>query len=202
MIPNFGLALIYLNRLIAFALLRLHYLSRGITSLNPPLDLVGAVVWAQIELHYSNFAGTVPCLRPFMMAVNTDYGATDPRPALSSKGYGSSGSGNRLGGSSYGLGSIRSGGGKDSSSMNPSVFKMAKKGAVRMDSSNTIRHGSNNVSTVIHEVGQDSNSIGSNDSRKMIIKKEVDFRVEHGRTDTRDEELGIQPMQPMDGRAM
>jgi len=189
------------NRLIAFAILRLLFLSKGITSLNPSLDLVGAVVWAEIELHYSNFAGTIPCLRPFMMAVSTDYGATEPRQPLGSKGYDSYRSGNGMErGSNYGLSSMLSRTGTRPNSMNPGLFSTSRRGTSRMDSSNGFRHGANNKSTVIHEVTHhDSNSIGSNDSRKMIIKKEVDFRVEHGRAGPGDKELGIQSL---NGRAL
>jgi len=190
-----------LKRLIAFAILRLHFLSKGITSLNPTLDLVGAVVWAAIEVHYSNLAATIPCFRPFMMAVSTDYGATEPRPATSSKGYGSYGSGNHRGReSSYGLSAMRSGNGTRTNSMNPGVFSMSRRGIPRMDAANGFGHGGNNKSTVIHEVtNHDSNSIGSNDSRKMIIKKEVDFRVERERAEPGDEDIGIQSL---DGRAL
>lgn len=136
------------------------------------------------------------------MAVSTDYGATEPRTALGSKGYGS-GSANRMGGaSSYGLGSMGpSANASRSTSKNPGAFSMARRGASRLDSSNGFRHGANSKSTIIHEVAgpNDTGSIGSNDSRKMIIKKQVDFRIEHDRIRPGDEELGIQSM---DGRAI
>ena len=40
-----------------------------------------------------------------------------------------------------------------------------------------------NKSTVVHERRHDQNSIGSNDSRKMIIQKEIDFKVTRGDAD-------------------
>lgn len=84
--------------------------------------------------------------------------------------------------------------------MTPGVFGMSRRGTPRMEAANGFGHGGNNKSTVIHEVTHhDSNSIGSNDSRKMIIKKEVDFRVERGRAEPGDEDIGIQSL---DGRAL
>lgn len=49
-----------------------------------------------------------------------------------------------------------------------------------------------NKSTITHERKHDSTSIGSNDSRKMIIKKEIDFRVTRGVAGPKDEEMGMQ----------
>lgn len=84
--------------------------------------------------------------------------------------------------------------------MNPGVFSMSRRGTSGMNSANGFRQGGNNKSTVVHEVtNHDSNSIGSNDSRKMIIKKEVDFTVEHGKAEPGDEDIGIQSL---DGRAL
>jgi len=187
-------SLLILIRLVAMAILRLHYLGRGIHSLNPTLGLVGAVVWAQIELHYSNVSGTIPCLRPFMMAVSTDYGTTDPRTAVGSKAHGSSsGSGNRKG-SSFALNSMGSGNGRMNSENNPSMFLKARMGASRMTSTSSVfsrADRSNNKSVITsHEGAHDSNSIESNDSRRMIIKKEVDIRVERAAAGLGDEEMG------------
>lgn len=104
--------------------------------------------------------------------------------------------------SSYGLGTMGpSAHASRSASKNPGTFSMARRGASRLDSSNGFRHGANSKSTIIHEVvgPNDTGSIGSNDSRKMIIKKQVDFRIEHDRIRPGDEELGIQSI---NGRAI
>lgn len=173
-------------------LLRLHYLGKGVHSSNPTLDLVRVVVWTQIELHYSTVSVTVPCLRPFMMAVSTDYGATEPRTALGSKAYGSSGSRK---GSSYALNSMESGNGqRRNSSNNPSMFHRARMGASRISTGNKIFRSdrSNNETIVTHEGAHDSNSIETNDSRKMIIKKEVDFKVEREEAGAPGEALGTE----------
>ena len=188
------LTMCFFVRLIAFIILRLHYLGRGIHSPNPTLDLVGAVVWGEIELHYSVLAVTIPCLRPFMMAVSTDYGATEPRPALGSRAYGSSGgSANKLG-SSYVLNSMGSGQrSRMNSENNPSMFHKARMGASRLTSNDSIfrTHRSQNKSVIASQEGNhDSGSIESNDSRRMIIKKEIDFKVERDAAPAGDEQMG------------
>ena len=177
--------------LIAFALLRLHNLATGIRSPNPTLDLVGAVVWAEIELHYANIAATMPCLRPFMAAVSTEYGATDPRTALGSKVYGSS-NGDRKGGASYILSSFGSGSRKEKtySNIDTTITRMSRKGTSRMNSDISPNDRPNNETTIVHEGKHDEVSIGSNDSRKMIIKKKIDIRVHRGEAGENDEEAG------------
>ncbi|KAK0511131.1 hypothetical protein JMJ35_006683 [Cladonia borealis] len=187
------LAFLFRLPLIAFALLRLHNLATGIRSPNPTLDLVGAVVWAEIELHYANIAATMPCLRPFMAAVSTEYGATDPRTALGSKVYGSS-SGDRKGGASYILSSFGSGGRKEKNYSNIDTTitsRMSRKGTSRMNSDISPNDRSNNETTIVHEGKHDDVSIGSNDSRKMIIKKKIDIRVHRGEAGENDEEAGV-----------
>lgn len=136
-----------------------------------------------------------------MTAVSTNYGATDPRAAKGSNVYGSSG-GNRKG-SNYVLNSMGSGGGKEkrsSNTTNSSMFHMAKRAVHRMSSDPFRSDGSKNETTTTYERMHDSNSIGSNDSRKMIIKKEIHIRVEHDGEGARGGELGIRP--DMGGRAL
>lgn len=188
------IAFLFRLPLIAFAALHLHFLAHGISSLNPSLDLVGPVIWAQIELHYSNIAATVPCLKPFMAAVSTNYGATEPA-AMSqggSRGYGSSGAKRK--GSNYMLSSIN----KDRNSSNidskGGIFRVGKRGAYKMNSETFGASQSTNGHVIVQQgkAKQDSNSIGSNDSRKMIIKKEVNIRVERDGGSQPDEEMGIE----------
>lgn len=191
-----------------FAALHLHYLASGIKSLNPPLDLVGAAVWAQIELHYSNVAATVPCLKPFMSAVSTNYGATEPAAlttsAGGSKAYGSSGSRHRRKGSTYALGSMSREKSTTQGGSKPGIFRMAKRGPYKMNSETfgeeTPSTGHGHMVVQQGKARHDSNSIGSNDSRKMIIKKEVNIRVERDGSSQPDEEMGIEPMDA--GRAI
>lgn len=126
------------------------------------------------------------------MAVSTDYGATEPRTTIGSKAYGSSSSGKRKG-SSYALNSIGSGGRqRQNSENNPGMFHKAKVGASRMSTSNNVFRTvkSKDRSTVTQQGGHDSISIGSNDSRRMIIRKEIDIKVERLERGEGAKELG------------
>ena len=139
-------------------------------------------------MHYANIAATMPCLRPFMAAVSTEYGATEPRTALGSKTYESSGGADRKGGASYILSSFGSGGRKEKNYSNIDTTitsRMSRKGTSRMNSDISPNDRSNNETTITHEGKHDEISIGSNDSRKMIIKKKIDIRVHR-----EDEEAG------------
>jgi hypothetical protein len=66
------------------AALRLHYQGVELASSNPSLDGVMATVCAEIELCYAVVATTIPCLRPFMFALSTNYGG--PTQAMTSPG--------------------------------------------------------------------------------------------------------------------
>jgi hypothetical protein len=69
-------------RVIAPTIVRLYYLQNEFSSSDPTLDGVLASVCTQIELSYAIIAATTPCLRPFMAALSTNYGA--PAQAKSS----------------------------------------------------------------------------------------------------------------------
>ena len=124
-----------------------------------------------------------------MAAVSTEYGATDPRTALGSKAYGSSG-GDRKG-ASYILSSFGSGGRKEKNYSNIDTTvtsRMSRKNTSKMNSDISPNDRSNNETTIVHEGKHDEISIGSNDSRKMIIKKKIDIRVHRGEAGENDEE--------------
>jgi hypothetical protein len=57
---------------------RLYYLNHELSSSDPTLDGVLASVCTQIELNYAIIAATIPCLRLFMSALNTNWGAPTP----------------------------------------------------------------------------------------------------------------------------
>ncbi|OCL15262.1 hypothetical protein AOQ84DRAFT_329710 [Glonium stellatum] len=147
---------------IAFAVLRLHYIGIRINSVNPTLEGTIALVWTQVELDYSVMACTIPCLKPFMIAVSTNYGSIAPTKATLN---GSSGlSGDRSKGS-FALTSV-------SRSKTRSPMPTELGGArLRMDKAF-------NSTSVTYNGQPDQHSVGSNDSTKMIIKKETEWTVE------------------------
>lgn len=62
-------------RIIVAIAFRLYYLHAELLSLDPTLKGSIASVCTQIQLSYAIVATTTPCLRPFMTALNTHYGA-------------------------------------------------------------------------------------------------------------------------------
>jgi hypothetical protein len=146
-------------------------------------------------MHYANVAATIPCLRPFMSAVSTNYGATrndEPRTGFGSKAYITAG---RKGskGASYILNSMGSGGRKEKDYSNmdaPSMFRKGKRNTSRMNSEFSKNETTNNETTISHGGKHDTASIGSNDSRKMIIKKKIDIHVQHSDEISHDEKPG------------
>lgn len=71
-----------LSRIIAAAALRLYYQGIELASADPSIEGVLTTVCAEIELCYGVVATTIPCLRPFMFALSTNYGGpTHMRPS-------------------------------------------------------------------------------------------------------------------------
>jgi hypothetical protein len=143
------------SRVIAPALLRIFYLNQEFTSSDPTLHGVLASVCTQIQISYAIVAATIPCLRPFMAALATNYGApaqtrTSPSGTKKSQQYNLS-----------------------------SLSKSAR--SIRIDkptSSGPIRpwDRSNNHTSV---VSGDQHSMESHESKQMIISKNTEWHVDY-----------------------
>jgi len=156
---------------------RLHYLSEALDSSDPTLEAVYTVMCKQIEIAYAIVAATIPCLRPFMTATATHYGA----PAEGHK--------TKLGtskGSGYGrtptkltsfTSKLRSRAlpEKNTDSLPPSTGADDVFG--RQDRYRTA------VSSTPRD--QDAGSMESGDSQQMIILKNVTYTIEDGVTTER-----------------
>jgi hypothetical protein len=152
----------------------------GLFTTNPTLLGVPAVIITQVELGYSVVSATIPCLNPFMRALSTNYGAMDRDTVM----LGSQLQDTRKD-SNYGLRSMES-----------AKTQAAKRGSIlnasaRRDTSapespppagidSRIYRGdqASSIARAFSERHLDSESVGSNDSTKMIIKKEVQWVVE------------------------
>jgi hypothetical protein len=62
--------------IIPLAIARIQNLNVTANSTDYTFDVVLAVVFAQVEMHYSLIAATIPCARPFLKALNTGYMVT------------------------------------------------------------------------------------------------------------------------------
>ena len=56
-------------------IVRLHYLDDAFNSPNYTLLVTWAVVCKEVQICYAIIAATIPCLKPFMSAMATNYGA-------------------------------------------------------------------------------------------------------------------------------
>lgn len=143
----------------------MYYIKNGLLSNNPTLLGVFAIIWTQVELNYSITMATVPCLKPFMSALSTNYGDLSRVENIGSQ-YGSGKDSNV----SYGLGSLA----------NAASRRKSTIAGMKLSDSQFRKDGVYNVTKVTHssQPAGDGVSIESNESTKMIIKKEVNWTVE------------------------
>ncbi|KIW20095.1 hypothetical protein PV08_00670 [Exophiala spinifera] len=153
---------------------------------SPSRDKV--VITTQTELVVALVAATVPCLKPFMGAVDTSFGAA---------------AGTSLAGSGYNKRSTRSGNGgqysnesKTALSSNGFRIRRKKNGVDALTSHDDIalepmsrswtgkadledQTGDRNTSTTTKPSTDDHQSVGSQDSQQMIIRRDVEWNVRY-----------------------
>jgi hypothetical protein len=169
---------------IVFCALRVHYFSRAFFTTDPTFDGVFFAAWTQVELAYSVIAATIPCLKPFMSTISTNWGEAPKTEFADSNPSGS-----------YGL--------KDLFGRSNKNWSKASKTEVvtpQTESQDTVAfdlpyepvHGSANnhralrgdsvshTATAMHgfTLGDDGVSTRSNDSQQMIIRKETMYSVD------------------------
>lgn len=147
------------SRVIAPTALRLYYLGKEFSSSDPTLDGVLASVCTQIEMNFAIIAATTPCLRPFMAALSTNYGAPAPTKT-SPSGTGTARSNNEFSLSSFSKMS-RLG-------RSDEKGKQASMPTTRWDQS---KHHASVISG-------DQHSMESHESKQMIISKNTEWAVE------------------------
>jgi hypothetical protein len=133
----------------------------GLTT-NPTLLQDKFIVWTQTELGYSVMAATIPSLRPFIKTLATNYGAS---PA---NGYGSGS------GSGYGIGTD---GDVQSGTYQMSSLRPRGKGDEYKYRIWSARNGGGTGGEPSAANIADAASVGSDNSQRMIIKKELLWEV-------------------------
>ncbi|KAL3452445.1 hypothetical protein BJX65DRAFT_303279 [Aspergillus insuetus] len=167
--------------MIVFAVLHIHYLQRDIHSEDPTLDLVNAIIWAQVELHFSLIACSVFCLRPFMAAVSTNYGTAGDSTLGSSLDASKQKSGN----SKYNNSSLASGSrGTGNKAVAYGVLETDFGAMKRPRAQDTKVIADDEIELVEQRSGASIGTMGSDESAKMIIRKDVQYTVEYDGADT------------------
>ena len=158
-----------------FIILRLHYLHPALASADPTFNAVLASIWMEVEVDYCLLACTIPCLKPFMVACNTGWGHVSPQTgdgsnALKSGSYGGS----------YGLRSLDKTGAKTTITSHRDLKDINGKRHRETTGHNSVDAGRKSHGQELHpDQGGDetTQSIVSNDSTQMIIRREVGWTV-------------------------
>ena len=155
---------------------RLHYIKEEIFSDNQTFVGTWAVICTQVDISYAIIAATIPCLRPFMAATVTATAPTDG----TRKGtrYVKGSREKSVKGNSYGLQSIL-----------PHFNKSKNQNTEKQVSTSTTTqeiYGTNHDHNVSVISPGDQHSVESQESRQMIIRRDVEWAVT-------DEEPGSNP---------
>jgi len=151
---------VYLS-VIAISILRLSYIGVQLTSSDPSIKGIIAAVCTQVEICYAIVATTTPCLKPFMAALNTNYGGTTTINTPSGTKVGYSGNDISLG------------------SMSPPTRARPEKD-VDLEVSADVPPPQTRWDGAEYNVevnSGDQDSVESNDSGKMIIAKNTSWTV-------------------------
>lgn len=149
-------------RVIASVALRLYYLNIEFHSSDPTLHGVLASVCTQIQLCYAIIAATTPCLRPFMTALSTNYGAAAQNKVIPTPSAAGTGRSNN----EYSLSSL--------SKKSRSAGSDARKTQISVP---TTRWDQAEHRSAV--VSGDQHSMDSHESRQMIISKNTEWAVEY-----------------------
>ena len=174
---------------IVVAVFRLHYLSEALNSSNFTLDITYEAVCKQVEIAYAIIAATLPCLRPFMVATATNYGAPaeghKTKIGSYGKAYTRSGSSNKSSRADrnqshagFSLTNLTRtfGSGSHSEKNNASSAASGDNNAPihEMDS-----YGQHTATVVASHTPRNARSLESSENRQMIIRKDVEYAVEY-----------------------
>ena len=164
------MSLIWCHRILVPIAFRLANHDQAGLITDPTFREVLFVVWTQVELHFSIILATIPILRPAINSLNTSYSSLGA--AGSSNGYVSMGT--------YELSAIKTPGPRSAGNMmEQSESRIC--GAPRAGANAFASSGAHNKVNR-EEVGPDTNSIESQGSEQMIIRKQMSWRVEHSAT--------------------
>lgn len=145
--------------IIGFRLATFH---QGGLSTNPSLRETLFIVWTQTELCYSIISAAIPSLLQFMRSLNTHFGGLTDGENMT---YGS----HKKSSNSFPLSALRS---RNKTDVSHNRSQTA-------DESNVIYPGGAYTASAARQPPKSKDSLGSNDSQRMIIQKESTYTVEY-----------------------
>ena len=152
------------------AALHVHYISKTINSSEPTLVGVYALACRQSELAWAITAATIPCLRPFITATATNYGAPAEGPRTKTGTYG-------VHGSQQSASKIS----RNRSGRNPLASLTSRLRSQKQASSSSMPGDSIFEDQYVNrraEASRHAGSIESGESQQMIILKNISYKVE------------------------
>ncbi|KAE9371832.1 hypothetical protein N431DRAFT_377866, partial [Stipitochalara longipes BDJ] len=169
---------------IIFCALRIHYFFQAFFTTDPSFDGVFFAAWTQTELAFSVISATLPCLKPFMSTISTNWGEA-PKPEFASSNQSGSYGLKDLFGKSNTTGTNASKS-EVAASERESQYNLATDLPYEPVHGNAINHRTlrgdsvSHTTTVMHgfTLG-DAVSTRSNDSQQMIIRKDTMYSVDH-----------------------
>ena len=150
----------------------LYYISDSVGSNDPTLRATFMVVSKQAEISYAIIAASIPCLRPFILATVTHYGAPAEGPRAQSGSTSKLSNIKKL--SSRLIKTTSNVKTQDDVNTDPKVYYATETHIPLNGIDSSPMHTS-----VLGGRPQDAASVGSNDSAQMIIRKDVQYIVEH-----------------------
>ena len=171
----------FTSSIIVIIALRLASFDQAGLSTDPTLLESQFITWTLAELNYSIISATIPILRPFVTNLSTHYGGGHGQGDDSMYGYDSSGSHARSKGRSAQKGTF------EMRSMNRSKSREVREQEddERYAPTNysygvvTGRQTGNLKSRDPNDTKADATSVNSNDSQKMIIRKDITWQIQH-----------------------
>ncbi|KAK5125219.1 hypothetical protein LTR85_000895 [Meristemomyces frigidus] len=151
------------------------------------------IAWTQTELNYSIISATIPIARQFVSSLGTHYGgghgiSSDGNGYSSGAAYSYKRSGGTKQGSGFQMSALRSNGRRKSGSAHPKdrvpyvearddgIYSYGIEGPAQ--ASSTANATSNHGPGVMKSQSADATSVGSNDSQKMIIRKDITWQIQ------------------------
>jgi hypothetical protein len=189
------------NRVVPFLIIRVVSFPRYHLSTDPAYTLTYFYIWTQTALYISLITSITPCLKPFVAGLNTGYGAFDTEHVAEQTfgSYGFNGYASKkkpiqrssqipsksAGSFANGLRSLGGGvNGRKRSTVDGrsgQASTVAKNMKLILDpktAGQSEERAGGIATTQAPAATQDGNSIGSNDSQQMIIRKDVAWKVE------------------------
>ena len=160
--------LIFLNSIVPFLIVRLVSFPHHHLSTDPSFTLTYFTIWSQVALYVALMITTIPCLRPFIAGLNTSHGAFDTNHvAQTTHGYSSESNGYSSGKKKHTWSRLAEGA-PFGAPPNPSnMMSSGKLGAAAVPGNQA------------HVSVKDGNSIDTDDSQAMVIRKDVGFEIKY-----------------------